>query len=206
MTTGIKETKLGSGITVTRRTTYDYGTKDGRAAVHADWRDGEFQITKTIERLEAWAESIFCKHGLTFRKNGREISGHEYDSMVGFAQRTLWVCFCLKHSMSKKNVEDVASNACELGAIIKELQLKVGWERSALHGQRMRQSGAPNLARRNKRVSAKQESKWTAWQAEADRIWAKHPTWSALRVAAEVERNLGTEEKVETIRKRIKRK
>jgi len=108
--------------------------------------------------------------------------------------------------MCKKTVEDVASNACELGAIIKELQLKVGWERSALHGKRMRQSGAPNLARRNKRVSAKQGSKWTEWQAEADRIWAKHPTWSALRVAAEVERNLGTEEKVETIRKRIKPK
>ena len=45
--------------------------------------------------------------------------------------------------MSKKNVEDVASNAYELGAIIKELQLKAGWERSALHGQRMRQACEP---------------------------------------------------------------
>ena len=48
MTKGIKETKLGSGITVTRRTTYDYGTKDGRAAVHLT---GEMVNSKLPKRL-----------------------------------------------------------------------------------------------------------------------------------------------------------
>jgi hypothetical protein len=42
-----------------------------------------------------------------------------------------------------------------------------------------------------------------AWQAEAEKIWRKHPAWKNRRVAADIEKRIGGN--ADTIRKSIKK-
>jgi len=66
-------------------------------------------------------------------------------------------------------------------------------------GQKTGKSGGDQSGK-VRRLAA--EKKWALWQAEADKIWLKHPAWSKRSVAAEIVKKYGGS--FETVRRKIK--
>lgn len=165
---GVKETTVGSGMTVRKRVTYYPGTPDGGAALDAEFAAGTFDFGKKIERWEEWAIGVLRKYGLPVPPFGTRVQGHQEDSTVGYAQRIGWVCLCLRHNIEQGCAEGIAWKAYEFATVVAEMNFK-RWEKVALPGKKARDGAKAGAAEKARRVAARDLKMAREYQAEQRR-------------------------------------
>jgi hypothetical protein len=225
MTVGVKRETVGSGMTTAERVTYDLLTPEGVAAYEQDRQAGVFAFSQTIESARRWADEAFRRMrlppGIYVCTGGRWLpspdgSGSKYfrvpkamgvseDSALGFAARIVQTCIFLESNLKKGEADRAASNAYHLGTLVAQCRMKFAWEKSALHGQKMKAEGKSNLQKYNAKKLPKNQRKWESWQAAADPVWKRHPTFSSSRVAEKIKEKHGFRESADRIARRIKK-
>jgi len=93
---------------------------------------------------------------------------------------------------------------CALRYQIDEFEKIVAIHQAALGGGKSIKGGLEGGIIRGRQQTMSREEEWAKWQAEAEKIWKKHPTWGCLRVAKEVYKRY-SDNAEDTIRKRIKK-
>jgi hypothetical protein len=93
---------------------------------------------------------------------------------------------------------------CFLRYQIDEFEKIVTIHHAAKSGGKSIKGGYMGGIIRGRQQTTSREEDWAKWQAEAEKIWKKRPTWGRLRVAKEVHKRY-SDYAVDTIRKRIKK-
>ncbi len=202
----IKRVKTGTGITEkeTTRVSPPLGAEE------LDWLRRFWNQDFSFENrygavLESQARGVLEKAGLA--EPGADLNelaslavgAERPDSPEGYAVQLLERLQCVRMLIKLANfsaaaerkeyvirhgdVAEAARFAFELGAIWKEAEMKFRWERLALSGKQRSDDLKAARATYNKRRRAEADKKHAKWREAARKVWAKHPTWGALKVA-----------------------
>lgn len=115
-----------------------------------DAQDQTFEGLK-IRPLEEKSEQVLSAAGMTFHRTGGlkiddrfAATGTDYqdDSEIDYARRFLSLIRSIRDATARTNIEQVATWAFDLGALMREAEIKFEWEPAAMTGKRVRDGGA----------------------------------------------------------------
>lgn len=159
-----------------------------------------------LKSLEVWAREVLKKAGLAIPEDSlrslaklpvknrewidpvRENKGPttERDCREGYAIRFLTLVIRIRHLLKRNrrgDAEEATRLGIELGMLITECRMKFVWEQPALSGRRRAEDLERARDRYNRTRRAEAEQKQVRWLQKAKGVWAKHPSWGALKVA-----------------------
>lgn len=179
----MKKVEKGTGITKQTFIQYDTASPDDAEELkrYFDWVVEQkvfCSFEERLNRLEAYAKATLEEHGFPtnpraiYRKSGGKWTkvsdmkppyatlsglikqaGHEQDSVLGYAFRMLDTLRSIRMFISRGDALNAAQSGFELGALLKESDMKEAWEREALSGKKVRDAalrgGRPKMPDRN---------------------------------------------------------
>lgn len=210
---------VGSGITETRciafKTQDDFWKRRMSPAFEPPSTDKIFDEELAEMEQDAWR--VLDRAGLLNPKEDYTLPGTQrtwnellhrleengYRDLVDeefFAARILAQCASLRHDVGdgrfrRKGSKAVLFFAIALGGLVELWRIRFGYVKN--------QSKSGGI-KRGKRQTANRVSEWAKWQAAANEIWKKHPTWGKPAVAEMVQKQFPTAT-TRTIRLRIEK-
>lgn len=164
-------------------------------------------------QLELWG---FDPEAIAELRSLAECDGfHEVDSIEDLAGRIVGLIDCVTIETEGANADAAARWALDLGATIREFQIKLEHDPAVLlmedHGPLLTKTLANIAALRdastleNKKRHDAGEQRWAMWNGVAARIWAAKPRLSKTAVARLVKQELKLDDTIKTIRDRLKK-
>lgn len=169
-------------------------------------------INGEISGLEKWARETLAGKTGPFKRESAEWFA---DSII---RRIDKIYFLLdettkdrttKEAYKGQAVDRATWEAFRLGDFVHRMKLvvfvnKAERDKNILFGVMARVANQNRGKKRGKDQTRARMPEWTKWQAEADKIWKKHPTREIERVAKKIQKKF-PDETVRTIRLRIKK-
>ena len=134
----------------------------------------------------------------------RKLGHNENSSPAWYAAEFLWLARKVEEHIRSKDTDSAAFWAFIFGKTYAEAGMKSQLGMDALRMGKVKKGSHVGGLYRGKQQTTDREKEWAKWQAEAEKIWKKHPTWGHPAVAKEVHKKY-PDCAEDTIRKRIKK-
>jgi hypothetical protein len=129
----------------------------------------------------------------------------ERDSPADFAKRILRHHQIVQARIKRGDADGAARFAFEVGALAAQAIMKQLWERHALRGKKNLEAIQYGSWNSNQQRQQDREKEHQRWNAKAAPIWKRSPDLSKSRVAAMVKRQLSLADKIDTIKRKLKK-
>jgi len=134
----------------------------------------------------------------------QNIGHRENSSPAWYAAEFLLLARYVEEWIRAKDTDSAAFWAFIFGMTYAEAGMKSKIGMDALRMGKVKKGSHVGGLYRGKQQTTNREKEWTKWQAEADRVWKKNPTWGALTISKEVHKKY-PDIAERTIRNRIKK-